>query len=151
MEFAKIALGQLTDIMNRFKVKFSETTIATVIQTCRGHFQRKIFPSFVNDGKKWMIEVDIPQGFPGAEQGRLEFSNEIVLECFQPSMRSIRKMMIASILNLHDTSSPPSVFPSVLDKLLIVHIADKSSIACFVRGSVRLVEVSIQGTTYSYR
>jgi hypothetical protein len=105
----------------------------------------------MNDGKKWMIEVDIPQGFPGAEQGRLEFSNERVLECFQPSMRSIRKMVITSILNLHDNSSPPSVCASVFDKLLIVHKADQCFIACFIRGSVRLVEVSIQGATYSYR
>jgi len=109
MEFAKSALRQLTDIMNRFKVKFTEATIAAAIQACREYFRKHIFPSFINDCKTWVIEVDIPQGFPGAEQGRLEFSNEIVLECFHPSMRSIRKMMVNSVLNLYNTGSPPTV------------------------------------------
>ncbi len=109
LEFAKIALSQLTDIMARFKVKFTAASIESMIQSCREYFRKQILPLFINDGRKWVAEVAIPQGIPGAEQGRLEFSNEMVLECFQPSMRSIRKMMITSILKLYDAGSLPSV------------------------------------------
>lgn len=109
MEFAKIALNRLTGIMTRFKLKFTETIIETMIKSCREQFRKRILPFFINDGRDWVVEVDIPQGFPGAEERRLEFKNGMVLECFQPSMRSIRKMLIASILHLYDTGYVASV------------------------------------------
>ena len=143
MEFAKIALSRLTDIMTRFKVKLTEATIETMVQSCREQFRKQILPFFINDGRKWVVEVGIPQGFPGVEERRLEFSDEIVLECFQPSMRSIRKLVIASILNLYYAGSLASVSVFHFSNTLVNHLADKCLTARPVSWSVCLIKIPL--------
>lgn len=114
-------MHRLTDIMTRFKIKFTKTTIDTMIESCREHFRNQILPFFINDGRNWVVDINIPHRFLNSI---LEFSNETVLQCFQPSMRSIRKMAIASILQLYDKGYLATVSCSLICNIHIIEVAD---------------------------
>jgi len=144
MEFAKIALDRLKGVATRFKVKLSETIIDAMIKAIREQFRKQILPSFINDGRDWAIDLEMPQGFPMKEEHQSEFrkfSNATVLECFQPSVSRIGKMLIDHILQLCD---PPYVVSVSVSIRSLLHVKlTRLEKACVISWTVCIVELSL--------
>jgi hypothetical protein len=95
-------------LMTRFKVKLTDAVIKTTTKSFREEFRKQILPSFINDGSDWIVFANFP-GPLSATERKLVFSNDDILNCFQLSMRCIRRMLIGLIVNFHDAGHMISV------------------------------------------
>ena len=58
-------------------------------------FENRIKAQFRNDGSQWAVDVGIEAAFPeaGIEDGYMAFSNEEILQCFEPVVKRILELV----------------------------------------------------------
>jgi len=63
-------------------------------------FENRIKADFRNNGSKWAVDVGIEAEFPeaGIEEGYMSFSNEEILQCFEPVVNRILELVRNQII-----------------------------------------------------
>jgi hypothetical protein len=77
-------------------------------------FENRIKADFRNDGQKWAVDVGIDAEFPeaGIEDGYMIFSNEEILQCFEPVMNRILELVRNQIIAIEAQNRPLKVSSS---------------------------------------
>lgn len=91
-------ITQKVKLMNdQFKQKLDQPTSDAIVESCVRQFNEKILPNFVNDGRSWIVDYEMPRNFAAFRHGRLELMNDQILACFSPSLNVIRKMILCAV------------------------------------------------------
>jgi hypothetical protein len=71
------------------KLPDSSKTAGRVYAKCIMDFENRIKADFRNNGQKWAVDVGIEAEFPeaGIEEGYMTFTNEEILQCFEPVVK----------------------------------------------------------------
>ncbi|KAK3367969.1 hypothetical protein B0H63DRAFT_405141, partial [Podospora didyma] len=106
-KFAKLVTNPVKLMNNQFRHKMEQNQVDRIIKSCCDHFRRLVFPGFCNDGRDWEVNYEAlqPDTTLTVLHGRLKFSNDDILACFEPSVMVLRKMIsesVGRIRNLHD-------------------------------------------------
>lgn len=146
--------------IRKMKLPDGSKTAGKVYAKCIMDFENRIKADFRNNGQKWAVDVGIEAEFPeaGIEEGYMTFTNEEILQCFEPVVNRIlelvRNQIIAiqaqnrslqvsfnrkhiftySVLTLHRTSlwsvvlAPPNIYSNRLNSTSRLNSSLKSSV-----------------------
>lgn len=81
-------------------------TAGRVYAKCIMDFENRIKADFRNNGQKWAVDVGIEAEFPeaGIEEGYMTFSNEEILQCFDPVVNRILELVRNQIVAIQATN-----------------------------------------------
>ena len=81
--------------IRKMKLPDGSKTAGKVYAKCIMDFENRIKADFRNNGQKWMVDVGIEAEFPEAaiEEGYMAFTNEEVLQCFEPVVNRILELV----------------------------------------------------------
>jgi hypothetical protein len=89
--FSNILLAKIQEM----KLPDTSHTADKVYADCMMDFENRIKSDFRNNGQRWAVDVGIEAEFPKAdlEEGYMLFTNEEILQCFDPVVTKILEMM----------------------------------------------------------
>lgn len=75
-------------------------TAGRVYAKCIMDFENRIKADFRNNGQKWAVDVGIEADYPdaGIEEGYMTFTNEEILQCFEPVVNRILELVRNQII-----------------------------------------------------
>ena len=81
--------------IRKMKLPEGSKTVGRVYARCIMDFENRIKAQFRNDGSQWAVDVGIEAAFPeaGIEDGYMAFSNEEILQCFEPVVKRILELV----------------------------------------------------------
>lgn len=82
------------------KLPDGSRTAGKVYAKCIMDFENRIKADFRNNGQKWAVDVGIEADFPeaGIEEGYMTFTNEEILQCFEPVVNRILELVRNQII-----------------------------------------------------
>ncbi|UPK91940.1 hypothetical protein LCI18_002875 [Fusarium solani-melongenae] len=86
--------------IRKMKLPDGSKTAGRVYAKCIMDFENRIKADFRNNGQKWAVDVGIEAEFPeaGIEEGYMTFSNEEILQCFEPVVNRILELVRNQII-----------------------------------------------------
>ncbi|KAM3422911.1 hypothetical protein BST61_g394 [Cercospora zeina] len=81
--------------IRKMKLPDGSKTAGKVYAKCIMDFENRIKADFRNNGQKWAVDVGIEAEFPeaGIEEGYMTFTNEEILQCFEPVVNRILELV----------------------------------------------------------
>ncbi|KAH7037325.1 uncharacterized protein B0I36DRAFT_313800 [Microdochium trichocladiopsis] len=81
--------------IRKMKLPDGSRTAGRVYAKCIMDFENRIKADFRNNGQKWAVDVGIEAEFPeaGIEEGYMTFTNEEILQCFEPVVNRILELV----------------------------------------------------------
>ncbi|QSS60193.1 Hsp70-like protein [Histoplasma capsulatum] len=81
--------------IRKMKLPDGSRTAGRVYAKCIMDFENRIKADFRNNGQKWAVDVGIEADFPeaGIEEGYMTFTNEEILQCFEPVVNRILELV----------------------------------------------------------
>ncbi|EWC48479.1 hypothetical protein DRE_07762 [Drechslerella stenobrocha 248] len=86
--------------IRKMKLPDGSKTAGKVYAKCIMDFENRIKADFRNSGQKWAVDVGIETDFPdaGIEEGYMTFTNEEILQCFEPVVNRILELVRNQII-----------------------------------------------------
>ena len=86
--------------IRKMKLPDGSRTAGKVYAKCIMDFENRIKADFRNNGQKWAVDVGIEADFPDAdiEEGYMTFTNEEILQCFEPVVNRILELVRNQII-----------------------------------------------------
>ncbi|KAJ5029268.1 hypothetical protein J3E73DRAFT_226874 [Bipolaris maydis] len=86
--------------IRKMKLPDGSKTAGKVYAKCIMDFENRIKADFRNNGQKWAVDVGIEAEFPeaGIEEGYMTFTNEEILQCFEPVVNRILELVRNQII-----------------------------------------------------
>jgi len=86
--------------IRKMKLPDGSKTAGKVYAKCIMDFENRIKADFRNNGQKWAVDVGIEAEFPeaGIEDGYMTFTNEEILQCFEPVVNRILELVRNQII-----------------------------------------------------
>lgn len=86
--------------IRKMKLPDGSKTAGRVYAKCIMDFENRIKADFRNNGQKWAVDVGIEAEFPeaGIEEGYMTFTNEEILQCFEPVVNRILELVRNQII-----------------------------------------------------
>ncbi|KAH1384227.1 hypothetical protein KXV36_000510 [Aspergillus fumigatus] len=86
--------------IRKMKLPDGSRTAGKVYAKCIMDFENRIKADFRNNGQKWAVDVGIEADFPEAniEEGYMTFTNEEILQCFEPVVNRILELVRNQII-----------------------------------------------------
>lgn len=86
--------------IRKMKLPDGSKTAGRVYAKCIMDFENRIKADFRNNGQKWAVDVGIEAEFPEAaiEEGYMTFTNEEILQCFEPVVNRILELVRNQII-----------------------------------------------------
>ncbi|KAI9726499.1 MAG: hypothetical protein M1828_001321 [Chrysothrix sp. TS-e1954] len=86
--------------IRKMKLPDGSRTAGRVYAKCIMDFENRIKADFRNNGQKWAVDVGIDAEFPeaGIEEGYMTFTNEEILQCFEPVVNRILELVRNQII-----------------------------------------------------
>ena len=86
--------------IRKMKLPDGSRTAGRVYAKCIMDFENRIKADFRNNGQKWAVDVGIEAEFPeaGIEEGYMTFTNEEILQCFEPVVNRILELVRNQII-----------------------------------------------------
>ncbi|KAL3954718.1 hypothetical protein ACCO45_010281 [Purpureocillium lilacinum] len=93
-------LNILRTKIRKMKLPDGSKTAGRVYAKCIMDFENRIKADFRNNGQKWAVDVGIEAEFPeaGIEEGYMTFTNEEILQCFEPVVNRILELVRNQII-----------------------------------------------------
>ncbi|KAG6003327.1 hypothetical protein E4U21_002104 [Claviceps maximensis] len=90
----------LRNKIRKMKLPDVSKTAGRVYAKCIMDFENRIKADFRNNGQKWAVDVGIEAEFPeaGIEEGYMTFTNEEILQCFEPVVNRILELVRNQII-----------------------------------------------------
>jgi hypothetical protein len=107
--FANLARQKIQKVASQFKLKIRRSAVDSICEACCAQFREHILPIFPQGNAKWSVQVQLPPGFPGVEQGFLQFTEPEIEDCLKPSVERIVKMSLAEVIDSYDENRPVTV------------------------------------------
>ncbi|KAL8926022.1 MAG: hypothetical protein Q9208_003163 [Pyrenodesmia sp. 3 TL-2023] len=88
--------------IRKMKLPDGSKTAGKVYAKCIMDFENRIKADFRNNGQKWAVDVGIEAEFPeaGIEEGYMTFTNEEILQCFEPVVNRILELVRSQIIGI---------------------------------------------------
>jgi hypothetical protein len=88
--------------IRKMKLPDGARTSGKVFARCIIDFENRIKADFCNNGQKWAVDVGIEADFPQAdiEEGYMTFTNEEILQCFEPVVNEILELVRDQIIDI---------------------------------------------------
>ena len=131
--------------IRKMKLPDGSKTAGKVYAKCIMDFENRIKADFRNNGQKWAVDVGIEAEFPeaGIEEGYMTFTNEEILQCFEPVVNRILELVRNQIIAIQAQNRllqvctlPPSSLP--------LEVALKTPSRPFVTREIQLINFGIQ-------
>jgi len=86
--------------IRKMKLPDGSKTAGKVYAKCIMDFENRIKADFRNNSQKWAVDVGIEAEFPeaGIEEGYMTFTNEEILQCFEPVVNRILELVRNQII-----------------------------------------------------
>ena len=86
--------------IRKMKLGDGSKTAGKVYAKCIMDFENRIKADFRNNGQKWAVDVGIEAEYPeaGIEEGYMTFTNEEILQCFEPVVNRILELVRNQII-----------------------------------------------------
>ena len=86
--------------IRKMKLQDGSKTAGKVYAKCIMDFENRIKADFRNNGQKWAVDVGIETEYPEAaiEEGYMTFTNEEILQCFEPVVNRILELVRNQII-----------------------------------------------------
>ena len=86
--------------IRKMKLPDGSRTAGRVYAKCIMDFENRIKADFRNNSQKWAVDVGIEAEFPeaGIEEGYMTFTNEEILQCFEPVVNRILELVRNQII-----------------------------------------------------
>ncbi|KEY68788.1 hypothetical protein S7711_00656 [Stachybotrys chartarum IBT 7711] len=86
--------------IRKMKLPDGSKTAGRVYAKCIMDFENRIKADFRNNGQKWAVDVGIEAEYPeaGIEEGYMTFTNEEILQCFEPVVNRILELVRNQII-----------------------------------------------------
>lgn len=86
--------------IRKMKLPDGSKIAGRVYAKCIMDFENRIKADFRNNGQKWAVDVGIESEFPeaGIEEGYMTFTNEEILQCFEPVVNRILELVRNQII-----------------------------------------------------
>ncbi|KAL8876457.1 MAG: hypothetical protein Q9198_005348 [Flavoplaca austrocitrina] len=86
--------------IRKMKLPDGSKTAGKVYAKCIMDFENRIKADFRSNGQKWAVDVGIEAEFPeaGIEEGYMTFTNEEILQCFEPVVNRILELVRNQII-----------------------------------------------------
>ncbi|EJP64405.1 Hsp70-like protein [Beauveria bassiana ARSEF 2860] len=86
--------------IRKMKLPEGSKTAGRVYAKCIMDFENRIKADFRNNGQKWAVDVGIEAEYPdaGIEEGYMTFTNEEILQCFEPVVNRILELVRNQII-----------------------------------------------------
>ncbi|KAM0713863.1 hypothetical protein Q7P37_010825 [Cladosporium fusiforme] len=86
--------------IRKMKLPDGSKVAGKVYAKCIMDFENRIKADFRNNGQKWAVDVGIEAEFPeaGIEEGYMTFTNEEILQCFEPVVNRILELVRNQII-----------------------------------------------------
>ena len=86
--------------IRKMKLPEGSKTAGKVYAKCIMDFENRIKADFRNNGQKWAVDVGIEAEFPeaGIVEGYMTFTNEEILQCFEPVVNRILELVRNQII-----------------------------------------------------
>ncbi|KAB5566319.1 hypothetical protein GE09DRAFT_732476 [Coniochaeta sp. 2T2.1] len=97
--FAQLAYEKLRGIVMRYKMRMGREKLMALVRTCAEAFRREVLlefgaERFGGEGKKWLVGgLDVPAGFPGMEEGMVEFTHGEIMGCLAGVTGRVKEMV----------------------------------------------------------
>ncbi|KAI7971307.1 hypothetical protein EIK77_007361 [Talaromyces pinophilus] len=106
-------------------------TAGRVYAKCIMDFENRIKADFRNNGQKWAVDVGIEADYPdaGIEEGYMTFTNEEILQCFEPNVLVVGGFGASEYLFQQIKLHVPPQFQSKV-------VRPMDSVAAIVKGAV---------------
>ncbi|KAM5444988.1 hypothetical protein MferCBS31731_000444 [Microsporum ferrugineum] len=94
--------------IRKMKLPDGSRTAGKVYAKCIMDFENRIKADFRNNGQKWAVDVGIEADFPeaGIEEGYMTFTNEEILQCFEPVVNRILELVRNQIIAIQAQNRP---------------------------------------------
>ncbi|KAI9668632.1 MAG: hypothetical protein M1831_001071 [Alyxoria varia] len=94
--------------IKKMKLPEGSRTAGRVYAKCIMDFENRIKADFRNNGQKWAVDVGIEAEFPeaGIEEGYMTFTNEEILQCFEPVVNRILELVRNQIIAIQAQNRP---------------------------------------------
>jgi hypothetical protein len=105
LRFAQVAFEKLTGIVSRYKMRMANAKLLALVKTCAVQFRKEVLLDFASEEevprqgrrfldslvvneetteRKWIVKgLEVPAGFPGLENGSVEFTHKEIRGCFE--------------------------------------------------------------------
>lgn len=92
--------------IRKMKLPDGSRTAGKVYAKCIMDFENRIKADFRNNGQKWAVDVGIESEYPeaGIEEGYMTFTNEEILQCFEPVVNRILELVRNQIIAIQAQS-----------------------------------------------
>ena len=99
--------------IRKMKLPDGSRTAGKVYAKCIMDFENRIKADFRNNGQKWAVDVGIEADFhdAGIEDGYMTFTNEEILQCFEPVVNRILELVRNQIIAIQAQNRSLQVFP----------------------------------------
>ena len=133
--------------IRKMKLPDGSKTAGKVYAKCIMDFETRIKADFRNNGQKWAVDVGIEAEFPeaGIEEGYMTFTNEEILQCFEPVVNRILELVRNQIIAIQAQNRPLQVKIPCFPLRHITHLF----IFVFFFGSIYICAYSKLTTSYS--
>jgi len=86
--------------IRKMKLPDGSKTAGKVYAKCITDFENRIKANFRNNGQNWAVDVGIEKEYPdaGIEEGFMSFTNEEILQCFEPIVNRILELVRNQII-----------------------------------------------------
>ena len=129
--------------IRKMKLPDGSKTAGKVYAKCIMDFENRIKADFRNNGQKWAVDVGIEAEFPeaGIEEGYMTFTNEEILQCFEPVVNRILELVRNQIIAIQAQNRILQV--SFFEGFSANEQADISAPECPCRWRLRCLRISI--------
>ena len=88
--------------IRKMRLPDGSRTAGRVYAKCIMDFENRIKADFRNNGQRWAVDVGIEAEFPeaGIEEGYMTFTNEEILQCFEPVVNNILELVRNQIISI---------------------------------------------------
>ena len=99
--------------IRKMKLPDGSKTAGKVYAKCIMDFENRIKADFRNNSQKWAVDVGIEAEFPeaGIEEGYMTFTNEEILQCFEPVVNRILELVRNQIIAIQAQNRQLQVSP----------------------------------------
>lgn len=130
--------------IRKMKLPDGSRTAGRVYAKCIMDFENRIKADFRNNGQKWAVDVGIEAEFPeaGIEEGYMTFTNEEILQCFEPVVNRILELVRNQIIAIQaqNRSLQVRISGSAADP---GSLANTASLECPCRRRIRRVRIPL--------
>jgi hypothetical protein len=115
--------------IRKMKLPDGSKTAGKVYAKCIMDFENRIKADFRNNGQKWAVDVGIEAEFPdaGIEEGYMTFTNEEILQCFEPVVNRILELVRNQIIAIQAQNRLLQVSCSIRKPVAGTYVADFTS------------------------